>query len=329
MGTINEKLKVTLNGLPQKLHIRSDDDSLPILLFLHGGPGVANRHAIMKYNIDLLDTFTIVTWDQRGTGGSYKGAKQEDLTIRQLTDDAAELVEWLCARYKRDKLFIIGGSWGSELGTFLAHRYPARIAAYVGLGQLVDGPKNEEISYQFALDKAQEAGDEESVKKLVDLGPPENGVYKGGLDGLMIQRKVMIKHGGYSPDKKKRGIFSTFVVPILLSGEYTPSEIVGILKGYKFTLHVMWPELAGTNLAKECPSFTMPYFILNGRLDNNTPASLVDEYFETIRAPRKELIWFEKSGHNPMSDEAESFKALLREKLTEVLKDEQAGGTIM
>ena len=325
-GIIDQKLKVTLGGLPQKIHIKTRDESLPVLLFLHGGPGVINRHSVMKTHTDLLDTFTLVAWDQRGSGGSYWGAPEETLTVTQMTDDAAQLVEWLCGRFKKDKLFIIGGSWGSELGTHLAYRYPAKIAAYVGFGQVVNGPKNEDISYQFSLDAARAAGDEEAVKRLDTLGPPENGVYKGGFDGLMIQRRVMMKYGGYSPDEKKRGFFSTQVKPILLSCEYSPGDLIGVIKGYKYVLKAMWGEVAGSDLASECPEFEVPYFIFDGRLDFNTPASLVEEYFETIKAPRKELIWFESSGHNPMGDEPELFKSTLRAKLSEVAESERASG---
>jgi pimeloyl-ACP methyl ester carboxylesterase len=329
MSIINEKLKITLGGFSQKIHLRSNDESLPVLLFLHGGPGVINRHTIMKDHSDLLDSFTIAAWDQRGSGGSYWGIKRETLTIKQLTDDAAELVDWLCRRLKKDKIFIIGGSWGSELGSYLAHRYPAKIAAYVGFGQVVDGAKNEEISYQFSLEAAKAAGDSGAVKILETVGPPKNGAYKGGFDGLMVQRKVMMKYGGYSPDKKKRGMFSAFVKPILLSGEYSLGDIIGVIKGYKFVLKAMWDEVGGSNLAKSCPYFEMPYFILDGKLDNNTPASLVEEYFNTIKAPRKELIWFGKSGHNPMSDEPELFKSILRSKLSEVAKDQREKGVVI
>ena len=329
MGVVREKRKVILGGLPQKIHIRSKDDTLPVLLFLHGGPGVVNRHSVMRDHLDLLDSFTLVAWDQRGTGGSYKGATAESLTIKQLTDDAAELVDWLCARFKKDKIFIIGGSWGSELGTYLAYRYSAKIAAYVGFGQLVDGPLNETISYEFAMDAAKAAGDVASIKILEDIGPPVDGSYKDSFGGMMAQRRIMMKYGGYSPNQKKRSYWDATVKPMLFSGEYSLPDVIGIIKGYKFSLRTMWPEVAKTNLAAECPRFEVPYFIINGRLDNNTPASLVDGYFEKIEAPRKELVWLEHSGHNPMGDEPEQFKSTLRTLLAEVTKEERERGVVL
>lgn len=101
----------------QTIHIKGDENN-PILLFLHGGPGVTNRHAVMKFT-EFADSFLMVAWDQRGTAGSYKGAKAEDLTIAQLVEDAAALVEYLCKRFGREKIFAIGGSWGSLLGARL------------------------------------------------------------------------------------------------------------------------------------------------------------------------------------------------------------------
>lgn len=319
---IDRKEKVVLGGLPQKIHILGTNEQNPVLLFLHGGPGVCNRHSVVTTHRDLTDTFTIVAWDQRGSGGSFWGAKKETLTVDQMVADAHELVLWLCREFKKDKIFIIGGSWGSELGTFLAFRHPENIAAYVGFGQLVDGTKNEEISFNFTLDAAKKAGDEEAVKKLESVGPPVKGVYKGGFKGMMVQRKLMMKYGGYSQSEEKRSYFSAMVVPILKSGEYSLPDILGLLLGYKRTLIKMWPEVGATSFPECCTRFEMPYLIFDGALDQNTPAELVEDYFALIEAPQKELIWFEKSGHNPMGDEPEKFKSLLRERLL-AIRDKQ------
>ena len=318
---LDEKTKIPLGSFPQKIHIISDDIQKPILLFLHGGPGVANRHSITKTHRDLLDRFTLVTWDQRGTGGSYKDVEVKTLTLERMTDDANELVLWLCKRFNKDKIFVIGGSWGSVLGSFLAYRYPSSVAAFVGFGQVVNGTRNEEISYDFAMKSAVKAGDTESVNILKSIGPPANGIYVGGLDGLMKQRKIMMKYNGYSPDSKNDSLFKSMVLPIVFSGEYSLVDIYGILNGYKLVLTTMWPSIAGLDIAKETGRFEVPYYIFDGRLDYNTPAVLVEEYFETIEAPIKELIWFENSGHNPMNDEPELFKNTLREKLSDIAID--------
>lgn len=320
---IDRKLKIVLGGLPQKIHIRSLDRKNPVLLFLHGGPGICNRHLILINHQDLLDSFTLVGWDQRGTGGSYQGAEEESLTIDRLTRDAAELTEWLCKEFHKDKIFVIGGSWGSLLGTTLACRFPEHIAAYVGFGQVVNGTKNEELSYKFALEEAEKAGDEKSVKALKKLGPPVRGCYRGGYRGMLVQRRVMMKYGGYSRNKAKRGYVSALVKPLVCSGEYSLSDLWGVLRGHSSVLKKMWPEVGAFDLAAACPEIRVPYFIFDGRLDQNTPAALVQEFFDGLKAPKKELIWFENSGHNPMSDEPEKFKSLLRQRLLKIAAEEE------
>ena len=312
---INVKKKIPINGVKQKLHIVSNDESLPVLLFLHGGPGVVNRHSILSSHLDLLDSFTIATWDQRGTGGSYYNVSNDSLTIKQLVEDAKEVVEYLCKIFNKEKIFVIGGSWGSLLGIRLAYAYPEKIAAFVGFGQFVNGAKNEEISYQFTLDGAKQANDLDAIKQLEKVGPPVKGMYKGGFDGMMVQRNLMMKYGGYSKSEEKRSYMDSFVKPMLLSGEYSLSDLLGIVLGYKNVLKTMWAEVGQEDLSKYT-TFSVPILVFDGRLDMNTPAELVEDWFKQIEAPYKELIWFENSGHNPMSDEPESFKSLLREKLS-------------
>jgi pimeloyl-ACP methyl ester carboxylesterase len=319
---IDIKTKINLNGVRQRIHVVTNDEKKPVLLFLHGGPGVCNRHSILKDHIDLMDTFTLATWDQRGAGGSYYGVKKETLTATQLTKDAADLVSWLCERFHKEKIFVIGGSWGSQLLTMLARDYPEHIAAAVGFGQVVDGELNEKISYEFALNAAREAGDQKSVDKLRQVGPPVMGEYRGGFKGLMVQRRVMMKYGGYSQSDKKRSYARAMVIPILKSGEYSLSDLYGYVKGYKTVLSAMWHEVAHVKFPETHTTFTVPFFIFNGRHDMNTPAELVQDWFDAIEAPRKELIWFENSGHNPMGDEPVKFKRLLRERLTEIAEAE-------
>jgi len=324
---IDIKTKIDLNGVRQRIHVVTDDEQKPVLLFLHGGPGVCNRHSILTDHIDLMDTFTLATWDQRGTGGSYFGVKKETLTAAQLTKDAAELVVWLCERFHKEKIFVIGGSWGSQLMTMLVRDYPERIAAAVGFGQVVDGELNEKISYEFALNAAREASDQKSVDRLRELGPPVMGEYRGGFKGLMVQRRVMMKYGGYSHSEKKRSYVRAMVVPILKSGEYSLCDLYGYFKGYKTVLSAMWHEVAHVNFPETHTRFSVPFFIFNGRHDMNTPSELVQDWFDAIEAPRKELIWFENSGHNPMGDEPDKFKRLLRTRLMKIAEAEE--GNVM
>jgi len=312
-------IKVELNGFKQKIHIKGDP-SKPILLFLHGGPGVCNRHMCGVYNQDLLEDFMVVGWDQRGTGGSYWGCDHSKLSIDLLASDANELVNYLCETYHKEKIFAIGGSWGSLLGTKLAYKYPEKLYAFFGFGQFVDGELNEKISYDFAMAEAKKNNDQESIDKLIKIGPPVMGCYKDIYNDMLVERSVMNKYGGYSKKNQPKSYTGGLAKAYICSGEYTIGDVLGVLLGNKPVLLNMWKEVGACKLEEECVNFKIPYFIFDGCLDKNTPADLVEDYYKKIKAPYKELVWYKESGHNPLIDEADLFKANLKDRCKKVLE---------
>lgn len=316
---IDRKERALLGGMQQTIHIWGTKSENPVVLFLHGGPGVPNRHGMAKHHMDLLDDFTIVAWDQRGTGGSYFGCDPATLTLEQLIGDCAELIEYLCRTLQKKKIFLLGGSWGTELGTLVCQRYGELVAGYIGYGQVVNGIENENVSYAYTLEKAKEAGCAEDIAKLEEIGPPVDGQYQPVFEGLMAQRSLLKKYGGHST--KKGGYFSGTVLPILTSPELSLREKIGTAKGYKVCLTQMWPTIVHYDFIRDCGPFTMPYYIFQGRLDQNTPSSLVQAYYDSIEAPDKALVWFEHSAHGPLGEEPEKFKALMREKFLTIAKE--------
>ncbi|MDR1409082.1 MAG: alpha/beta hydrolase [Oscillospiraceae bacterium] len=308
-------LRLPLGGQKQTVHILSEDMSNPILLFLHGGPGVPDRGGVMTRCRAWASEFTLVTWDQRGCGGSYWGTDFSALTPDVLLSDAAELVKWLCTKFGRQKLYLVCGSWGTELGTLLCSRYPEHIAAYFGQGQTVDGVKNEELSYHFALNEAASSGDEKSVQKLLKLGPPTGGQYRGGLRGLLTQRNIMKRYGGYSSKNRQIGFIASFAKSMAKSGEYSPLDLLGTALGSMRSLAALWGQITDYDFPSQCSQFVMPYYIFQGRNDNNTPAALVQGFYDVIDAPAKDLVWFENSAHSPLADETERFYTELRARI--------------
>ena len=318
---IDRKERIIINGLKQTIHIWGTKPDNPVVLFLHGGPGVPNRHGMAVAHMDLINDFTIVAWDQRGTGGSYFGCDPATLTLEQLISDCGKIIDYLCLQLKKKKIFLLGASWGTELGTFVCQKYPDKIAGYIGYGQVVNGIENENVSYAFALEKAREANCAEDIAALERIGPPVDGQYKPVFEGLMTQRLIMKKYGGHST--KGGSYFTGTVLPILKSPELSIGDKIGTAKGYKLCLSHMWPTIVHYDFLRDCGPFRMPYYIFQGRLDRNTPASLIQDYYDSIVAPDKDLIWFEHSAHGPMGEEPEKFKRLMREKFLKIAKENQ------
>ena len=154
---INESGFITIYGHNQFISIKgADQKNNPVLLFLHGGPGASATIMFQKMNKELEKNFTVVCWDQRGAGNSFsKKMDKSKLNVPQLIDDTRVLIEYLCKRFSKEKIYLVGHSWGSRLGMYVVRMYPERIAGYIAVGQVVASFEGvlESWQYAFALAK--------------------------------------------------------------------------------------------------------------------------------------------------------------------------------
>ena len=315
-GSVAEMTPVTLGGFEQWLVIRGVDRTNPVLLFIHGGPGTAETplvHSVMK---DLQEDFVVVTWDQRGAGLSFsKDVPPETMTIEQFITDGHELVEYLKERFGTEKIYVMGHSWGTVIGMYLIDRYPEDFYAYVGIGQVVNKTENERISYEYAYNKAVETGNEKAIRELEEIGPPVDGMY--GDDPLSTgafrtQRMWLGKLGGVSYGKTSDLQYYSLYI---LSPEYTIFDSLNVLKGKSFSIPLMQHQLFGLDFFTEIPEVQVPVYFFTGRHDYNSSFELVEEYYNVLKAPKKELVWFEESAHSPNLEEPDRFTRLMVEKV--------------
>jgi pimeloyl-ACP methyl ester carboxylesterase len=314
---------VEIGGVNQAILIRSEDIGNPILLYLHSGPGTTEMSAFRAYHAELEKHFTVVVWEQRGTGKSYSSLLSPDMmTIDQMVADAGEVIEYLQTKFDKQKIFIAGHSWGSLLGILTVQQYPDDIYAYVGSGQEVQPAAGEKISYAYTLNKAEELGNTQAVKELKQL--TESFEYLTITDNpnwyedLLTERKWLVKFGGEVHNRDN--INSIYVIPGILPSEYTLVDFIHFGQGSQFSLKTLWPQVMKVNLMESADSLSVPVFLIQGRYDYNTPSSLVSEYYDRLDAPYKELIWLENSGHHAMYEEAQLYDSILVEKLLPLAK---------
>ena len=312
---LDYKEVVTLGGAEQHIRVRGTSEQNPLLLFLHGGPGVSDRHWVLKDQSGLADVCTLVCWDQRGSGKSYsKEQSEKEMNIDLIVQDAKELVDYLCEKFDKDKLYIVGHSWGTVLGVLLSQRYPNSIAAYVGMGQLVNLEENEQLAYKFVWDEANRIGDKKAIKDLTRIGEPVNGSY-GSLDNLMVQRNYMTKYGGGTYNEKEN-IWKSVIVPVLLSPEYSLYDLYRYAKGSYYCLGQLWDEISESiRFDETVKELEVPVYITQGIHDQNTPSSIARKWFDELKAPHKEWISFELSAHSPIKEESERWGEVIRERL--------------
>ncbi len=282
--------KVQLGGIDQWIKIRGHDLENPILLFLHGGPGSPELPISHLFDTKLEHHFTVVHWDQRASGKTRRsGFKESDLTVTQFVDDTVSLVNYLRTRFKKDKIYLVGHSWGTLLGIQVIRRRPDLFHAYVGMGQLVSLTDNEILSLEYVRAKALEDHNEEALSQLEGLNPP----YSENTDQLGVQRQWLYHYGG-----GYRNITPGFLLAsYLTSPDYSLLDIFSFIGGVTTLAPYMWPEMTSYDFRNDAQQLAVPVYFFAGRYDYNTPSQLAWEYFELIEAPYKEFIWFEDSAH--------------------------------
>ena len=167
---INSLEPVRIGGIDQWIEVRGQNVNNPILLYIHGGPGIAFIPLASTFQGPWEKYFTVIQWDQRGAGKTYvsnnKKLQRKTMNVPQMEQDALDMANCLRNRFRREKIFIMGHSWGAILGLWLAHEHPELIYAYVGTGQAVNLAQNAALVYKDALQEARNRHNEEAVKEL-------------------------------------------------------------------------------------------------------------------------------------------------------------------
>jgi pimeloyl-ACP methyl ester carboxylesterase len=307
-GAIAALERATLGGSEQTILVRGHDRTRPVLLFVHGGPGFGQLPIAARYSDQLERHFVVVHWDQRGAGASCPGTDFSTLTRERVVADALELSEQLARRFGGGKIFLLGHSWGSVVGALAVQARPELFHAYVGLGQVVNGRRNEELSYRFVLEEAKRRGDSEALAELERIRPPYPTTRELG-----VQRRWLNAYRGSIHDMER----AREVLPAALFGrEYTLPTRLRYFSCFQRSIDRLWDGLDAFDTIAQIPRLEVPVYLFTGRHDWNTPFPLIEEWAARLEAPHVEIVWFEGAGHAPPIEAPEEFQRRLIEKLT-------------
>lgn len=303
---IDEKIKLHINGIDQWISIRGKDRRNPILLFLHGGPASPAMPEGYTFQTPWEDYFTVVQWDQRGSGKTYRAnseaAMAPGMNVETMTDDAAQVAQYLREHYHKQKIFLLGHSWGTVLGVHLAQKHPDWFYAYISVGQVVNGRRNEAIGYNYALGRAKAEGNTKAIAELEAIGPYP-GTAKLTPERIGVRGQWEMYYGGLAWGRKD---FQFDVDAEELSPDYTREDLDAIDKGSAFSLKYLLDALLDVDF-DHTTHFDCPVIVYVGAHDFTTPHETAEKWFDDIQAPSKRLVSFADSAHMMMQEQPGRF----------------------
>ncbi|MFX3623444.1 MAG: alpha/beta fold hydrolase [Ectobacillus sp.] len=306
---------IPVGGMKQSILIQSEKPGSPVLLFIHGGPsmpvpGVSNRgadYALVMTSQELIKHFTVVFWDQRGTGKSYSpDVPKETMHLKQFMNDAKDVTDYLRHRFKQDKIHLAAHSWGSVIGLYLVSKYPEKYLSYTGFSQITNWVENDKLSYKWLVERARETNNKRALAELASVGEPP---YTKGFQQWSVIRKWQFKYNSmfYNAGDKKSATFFSCLKIMLRSPDYSLVDVYNsLVRGFKLSYtEELIHDLNTFDFFTEVLVLNVPVMFIHGRKEKHVMAELINRYFEMLHAPKgKTLYWSEKSSHAFHQDDA-------------------------
>ena len=291
---------VQINEIEQYfLHVQSD--SRDVVILLHGGPGLANSY-LAYFQQPYLDFCNVVYYDQRGAGKTQikNQSKAESLSFDVLLEDLRRTIAYVRKRYDTDRIFLAGHSWGSVLGTQYVLTYPNDVAGYIGYGQGVPGAKQDRHYYEFLKAEVMKSGNQEHISAIMQVHESFPDVRR---EDYFEQYNIIAGIGfGCGYDFFVNDVFKIYAgSPTWSKEDELISESVEKLN------EKLYAEVLFNWEVSNAIDYAVPVYYILGRHDEMTSAVMAAEYFETIKAPKKELYWIEDAGHLVDTDNPAAF----------------------
>lgn len=291
--------QIEINGTGHEVMIRGSDQHNPIIIFVHGGPGCSEIPYVRKYQ-DLLErNFTIVHYDQRGSGKSYHFFEDySNLSTDLLVDDLLELTDYVNELLGQEKVLLIGHSFGTYIGMKAAAKTPDKFVAYIGIGQVADHVQSELDSLAFTLVQAKQTGNLEDVDRLENL---RDSIERGNQ---LTPRDMIRKYGGAARlINDNRDYYTGFLV----NREYNLLDVIRYLKGVSISQQILLEEESKHPIIDIVDRLEIPFYFVMGQYDYMTSVNAARNYYNTLKAPKKDFVIFKESAHYPQFEEKELF----------------------
>ena len=274
------------------------------VVFLHGGPGVADMAGDAAYFGQLTaDGFDVWVYDQVGTGRSSRLGDPRGYTIPRGVAD----LEAIRQRIGADRMVLLGHSWGAQVAASYLAAYPEHVARVV-------------FSSPGALAPAVDDGSDARVRDRLTRSQ-QLGLYR-----LLARPRVLLGYALLQVNPRAAHAFvgdaemdarNDRVYNAGRAGTHCQGLGPGpALHGLGFYAYQFPQSAAARPWADPRPQLAhlqTPALVVKGSCDYLSWASAV-HYRQAL--PNAELIYLHRAGHNAYQDQPAAFLAVVRAFLT-------------
>ena len=302
---------VKIGGIEQWISIAGESPANPVLLLVHGGPGIPQWPDAAHFK-PWEKYFTVVLWDQRGAGHTFGryGASTPDMTLQRIAGDGVELSRYLRRVLGKKKIVVLGHSWGTLVAVHMVRQAPDLFAAYVGTGQMADFHADALIQYRLILAKARRSHATGELQALQALGRPDPAndrqyaAYRKYLATILAPSDLEYlkeQHAGAAA----------------LVAAY-PKEGPDVAAGAKFSHARLWPYVVAAELPRTAATLDTAFFLIQGQDDVMAATPQAVNYFHVVTAPHKSLTIVPHAGHFALMTAPNAFLDALVKKVRPV-----------
>ncbi|MCC7682066.1 alpha/beta fold hydrolase [Janthinobacterium sp. FW305-128] len=279
---IDVLLTPDIGGIKQFVEIKTDDSNKPALLFLSGGPGSSMMKNADAFTAILKKRFTLVQWDQRNAGKTLKlNPSPSQPSVAQMEQDTYQVITFLQKELKQEKIYLLGSSWGNVLGFYIVKHHPELLHAYFASNPVVSQLESEK-----------------ELLKTLKAHFKDNAVASQELDSVSFpfasdESMFYLRKWLFYKDGKEFATSEGFKTSFLQ---------------WSKTWSPVWNEVMNIDLPRTLKSVDCPVYFFVGKNDIQTSTRITQAYFETLKAPKKGLFFFDHSGHQIHQDEPVQFQ---------------------
>lgn len=299
-NSISELRRIEIKDTGITVMIRGNNRDNPVILFVHGGPCCSEIPYVRKYQKLLEQDFTIVHYDQRGSGKSYHfGTDYSEVTASTHADDLIALTEYIREYLHKEQVLLVGHSYGTYIATMAAAQESQLYSAYVGIGQMSDTIDSELDGLEKCI-KAAEAA--ENIKDIAYL----SGLKPFIEQGKTITPREYVRKYGFAARNINEN--ADYIKGFLFGSEYNLLDTIRFNIAAAKYQEVLIMEALDNPVSAIVSEIDLPVYFVMGKYDCMTSPKAAENYLNNLSGSNtRQILIFEDSAHYPQFEEEEKF----------------------